>query len=96
MLQKSNLPEYYSEYTEKKADTYTDMLQTVIVLNTRKQYESWYNKKTNKSGKMNFTYVYYKTKENTFYPSRNGIGYLDGLVGCMKLREFKSKFTLTK
>lgn len=95
MKQTTNLPEYYSEYTEKTSCNYTDKLQTVIVLNTKQHYESWYNKKTNKSGKINFTYVYYKTKEDTFYPARNG-GFLDGLVGCMKLRKFKSKFTLTK
>ena len=91
---KANTPEYYSEYTEVKSSDYTDKLQSIVVLNIRKHFESWYNKKTNKGGKKNFTYVYYKTKENTYYPARNG-GYLDGLVGCMKLREFKSKFLLT-
>ena len=95
MLKKSNLPVYYSEYQEINPCDYTDKLQTVIILDTKQHYESWYNKKTNKSGKMNFTYVYYKTKEDTFYPARNG-GFLDGLVGCMKLRKFNTTFKLIK
>lgn len=88
-------PEYYSEYTEKKSENYTDKLQTVIVLSITKYYESFYNKKSGEQGYKNFTYVYYKTKEETFYPARNG-GYLDGLVGCMKLTEFNHKFQLSK
>lgn len=90
-----NLPEYYSEYTELKNSDYTEKKQIVIVLNNRKHFESWYNLKTNKGGNKNFTYVYYKIKEDTFYPSRNNNGYLDGLVGCMKLREFNSKFSIS-
>ena len=81
-----------SEYIEKKPENYTNKLQKIVVLNIRKHYESTYNKKTNKSSHRNFTYIYYKTKEGTLYPARNG-GYLDGLVGCMKLTEFKAKYT---
>jgi hypothetical protein len=91
----NKLPEYYSEYTENKPENYTDKLQTIVVLSIRKHYESFYNKKTGKSGHKNFTYVYYKTKENSYYPARNG-GYLDGLVGCTKLAEFNRTFTQTK
>jgi hypothetical protein len=46
MLKKSNLPVYYSEYQEINPCDYTDKLQTVIILDTKQHYESWYNKKT--------------------------------------------------
>ena len=92
MPQKNTLPEYYSEYLENKPEDYTEKLHQVVVLKLIQHYESWFNKKTGKYGRNTFTYVYYKTKENSYYPARNG-GYLDGLVGCIKLRQFKAKFT---
>lgn len=90
-----NLPVCYSEYTEKKPSDYTSKLQSIVVLSTRKHFESYYNKKTGKNGNKNFTYIYYKTKEDSFYPARNG-GYLDGLVGCIKLIDFNKKFIPSK
>lgn len=78
-------------YRELKPENYTTKLQEITVLSIRNHYESWYNKKTGKGGHKNFTYVYYQTNYNTYYPARNG-GYLDGLIGCIKLIHFNHKF----
>jgi hypothetical protein len=93
-MKANNLPVYYSEYTEKKPSDYTSKLQSIVVLSVRKHYESFYHKKTG-YGHKNFTYVYYKTKEDSLYPARNG-GYLDGLVGCIKLIDFRKTFIPSK
>ncbi len=86
------LPSYYEQFISVKAvSTHTDKLHQITVLSVKKHFESWYNKKTNKGGKKNFTYVYYKTNDGTFYPAANH-GYLDGLVGCIKLAEFNRKY----
>ena len=44
------------------------------------------------------SYVYYKTKENTFYPARNSTPnkplYLDGVIGIITLSDLKKEFLL--
>jgi len=88
----SNLPSYYEKFISVRPPySHTDKLHQITVLSVKKHYESWYNNKTGKGGKKNFTYVYYKTNEDTFYPAANR-GFLDGLVGCIKLSEFNRKY----
>ena len=77
-----------SKWIEKKPDTHTTKLQEVTVLNIRQHYETSNNPPYKQK---NYTYIYYKTNEGTYYPARNN-GYLDGLVGCYKVREFTRLF----
>ena len=80
---------------EKQAAKHTIKKQIIEVVAIRKQYEL--NKKTYK-GYKNYTYVYYKTCNNQFYPaantSENSPLFLDGLVGCTLLTDFKKQFNI--
>lgn len=69
-----------AKYIEKQPTDYTNILEKVEVLSVKKYFENG----------RNISYVYHINR-NIGYPARNG-GYLDGLIGCTKLRTFKARF----
>jgi hypothetical protein len=85
-------------YQQIKPSKHTEKLEKVEVLSLRSHYES--AKKAPYKGKRNYTYVYTKTCNGQYYPDANKVGlneyphYLDGLVCCMLLSDFKRNFKL--
>ncbi len=78
-------------YTRKEPYDYTETIPKVIPYQTRKHGEY------TKAGKfVNHTFVYYRYCEDIYLRARNwserSPRYLDGMVGCVKLREFNRYF----
>ena len=88
----NNYPELSGIYVRVNPYDYTSTIPKVRVTNIRKHYE--YNKSFKKQ--FNYTYVYYVYCNDVYLRAKNwsehSPKYLDGLIGCVKLREFNQMF----
>lgn len=82
-----------SKFEQLKPSKHTEKLHVIEVKSVKQHFEH------GKNGKgRNYTYVYYLTPYDSYYPAANSTVkeplFLDGIIGCMKLTELKSKYRL--